>query len=117
MTAMIAARPAVVCNRVEAGHWEGDLIIGDANRSAIGTCVERTTRYVILVHLADTERAEAVRDGLAGAVAGLPESMRRTLTGDQGSEMALHRQTTMLTGMSIDFCDAHAPGSARRTRT
>lgn len=109
MTTMIGDRPAVVADRIEAGHWEGDLIIGEANRSAIGTLVERTSRFVILVRIADTRRAEAVRDGIAAAVNHLPAALRRSLTWDQGSEMALHHETSTLTGLTIYFCDPHAP--------
>jgi IS30 family transposase len=81
---MIDRRPADVADRRIAGHWEGDLITGSANRSAIGTVVERTTRYLLLLHLPDGHGAEQVRDALVDAVAVLPSRLRRSLTWDQG---------------------------------
>ena len=105
----ISARPMVVEGRGEGGHWEGDLIIGESNRSAIGTLVERQARFLILIHLPDAHSGEAIRDGIAEAVSTLPPALRRTLTWDQGKEMALHEQTRDLTGMGIYFCDAHSP--------
>jgi IS30 family transposase len=105
----ISARPAAVADRRQAGHWEGDLIMGESNRSAIGTLIERNARFLILIHLPDAHTGEAVRDGITSAVRGLPAALRRTLTWDQGSEMALHQQTTALTGMPVYFCDPHAP--------
>jgi IS30 family transposase len=83
---MIDRRPADVADRRIAGHWEGDLITGSANRSAIGTVVERTTRYLLLLHLPDGHGAEQVRDALVDAVAVLPSRLRRSLTWDQGVE-------------------------------
>ena len=77
-----------------AGHWEGDLIMGSANRSAIGTVVERTTRYPLLLHLPDGHGAEHVRDALLDAVAPLPARLRRSLTWDQGVEMSRHDEFT-----------------------
>ena len=105
----IRERPALVDERAQPGHWEGDLIMGEANRSAIGTLIERRARYLILFHLPETHTAEAIRDGISTAVGALPPALRRTLTWDQGKEMALHRQTSRLTGMRVYFCDAHAP--------
>lgn len=107
---MIADRPKAVDDRVQVGHWEGDCIMGRANRSAIGTLVERHTRFLILVHVpATTSRAEAIRDGVSTAFAGLPVNLRRTLTWDQGKELALHQQITEATGTQVFFCDAHSP--------
>ncbi len=106
---MIDARPAAVADRLEAGHWEGDLIMGKGNRSAIGTLIERQARFLILIHIPETHTAVSVRDGIAGAVTDLPPALRRTLTWDQGKEMALHQQTSALTGMGVYFCDAHSP--------
>jgi len=106
---MIDERPAEVDDRLEAGHWEGDLITGPSNRSAIGTLVERTTRFVLLVHLPDNHTAEATRTGVVAAMGGLPAGLRRTLTWDQGSEMAGHVQITAATGMSVYFCEPHSP--------
>ena len=105
----ISDRPAIVDGRSEGGHWEGDLIIGEANRSAIGTLVERQARFLILLHLPEAHSGEAIRDGITAAVGTLPRALRRTLTWDQGKEMALHEQTSELTGMGIYFCDAHSP--------
>ena len=107
---MIADRPAEVENRAEAGRWEGGCIMGPGNRSAIGTLVERRTRYLILVHVpTDRPRAEAIGDGITAALAGLPAWLRGTLTWDQGKELALDQQITEQTGTSVFFCDPHSP--------
>ena len=107
---MIRERPADVQDRVQAGHWEGDLIMGAGNRSAIGTLVERSTRFVILLWFPDAiATAEGVRQAIVGAFAGLPARLRQTLTWDQGKELVLHQQITASTGADIFFCDAHAP--------
>lgn len=105
----LAERPAEVENRAVPGHWEGDLIVGTSNRSAVATVVERTTRYVVLGHLPVERTAEAVRDSLIAACAGLPASLRRTLTWDQGAEMSEHRGITMATNMKVYFCDPASP--------
>ncbi len=84
--------------------------MGSGNRSAIGTLVERTTRFLILFHLpTGRPAAENIRDGIAGALGGLPPHLRRALTWDQGKEMALHQQITTNTGTRVYFCDAHSP--------
>ena len=106
---MIGDRPAVVVDRAEAGHWEGDLITGELNRSAIGTLVECTSRYVLLVHLPLRHTADATRDGVLDVMGKLPSSPRRSLTWDQGREMAGHLQITAATGMSVYFCEPHSP--------
>ncbi|WP_136643489.1 IS30 family transposase, partial [Subtercola vilae] len=106
---LISERPAEAADRAIPGHWEGDLIIGSASGSAIGTLVERTTRYVILVHLPHGHSAENVRDGLVTTIATLPTHLRRSLTWDQGTEMARHREVTLATDMAIYFCDPHSP--------
>ena len=102
-------RPAEVEDRAVAGHWEGDLITGRQNRSAIGTLVERTTRFVLLVHLPHDHTAESTLHGIVAAMAGLPADLRRSLTWDQGKEMAEHLQITMATAMKVYFCDPHSP--------
>jgi hypothetical protein len=105
---MIGDRPADV-DRAVPGHWEGDLITGAANRSAIGTLVERTTRYILLVHLPKTHTADATRDGVVTVMSNLPAELRRSLTWDQGKEMAGHLQITAATGMSVYFCEPRSP--------
>jgi len=107
---MIDERPAEVADRAQAGHWEGDLIMGAGNRSAIGTLVERTTRFLILLAFPDAVgSAEAVREAISTALERLPEGLRRTLTWDQGKELALHQQIATATAAGVFFCDAHSP--------
>ena len=106
---LISERPAEIEDRAVPGHWEGDLIIGKANRSAIGTLVERQTRYVLLVALPHGRTAEAVRTALAERILTLPAQLRRSLTWDRGKEMAEHVRFTVDTGVSVYFCDPHSP--------
>jgi transposase, IS30 family len=106
---MISERPPEIEDRAVPGHWEGDLITGTLNQSAIGTLVERTTRYVLLVHLSGDHTAETVRDGLVKTMATLPGHLRGSLTWDQGAEMASHRSFTMATDMPVYFCDPASP--------
>jgi len=122
---MISDRPAEIDDRAVPGHWEGDLILG-LGSSAIGTLVERTTRFTMLLHLprmaghgaAKTVKngpalaghgAEAVRDAIAGTISSLPAHLRRSLTWDQGAEMAQHAQLRIDTGLEIYFCDPQSP--------
>jgi IS30 family transposase len=108
-TIMISARPAEANDRAIPGHWEGDLIIGKDGRSAIGTLVERTTRYLLLLHLPTDHSAETVREAMLAAIRTLPQHLWRSLTWDQGSEMARHAEITLATGLDIYFCDPHSP--------
>ena len=105
----IAERPAEAEDRAVPGHWEGDLITGAENKSAIGVLVERTTGYTTLLHLPDNHGAVAVQEAIIAAMAGLPTTLRKTLTWDQGIEMANHAQIAAATGLAIYFCDPHSP--------
>jgi IS30 family transposase len=122
---MIIERPAEAADRAVPGHWEGDLIVG-LGSSAIGTLVERATRYTLLLHLPymDGYRrgarakngpalaghgAAAVRDAITRAIGKLPQALRKSLTWDQGAEMAQHTRLRIDTGLSVYFCDPHSP--------
>jgi IS30 family transposase len=121
---MISERPAQVEDRAVPGHWEGDLILG-LGSSAIGTLVERTTRFSMLLHLPRMtghgqprikngpalagHGAEAVRDAIAASITTLPDQLRQSLTWDQGAEMAQHAQLRIDVGLAIYFCDPHSP--------
>jgi IS30 family transposase len=106
---MIDQRPVEAADRGACGHWEGDLITGAANRSAIGTLVERSSRFVILLHLPGRHTAEAVRDAVIDAMGALPQQMRRSLAWDQGSEMAMHSEIARALDMPVYFCQKASP--------
>jgi IS30 family transposase len=105
----ISERPAEVADRAVPGHWEGDLLIGKNNASAIGVLVERTSRFVMLLALPDGYGADAVRDALIRQISTLPEQLWKTLTWDQGKEMAHHVELRVATGIDVFFCDPHSP--------
>jgi len=105
----IAERPAEANDRAVPGHWEGDLIIGKNNQSAIGTLVERTTGYTMLVHLPDGYKPEQVRDALTEKIQTIPEILRASLTWDQGIEMRDWQHVSVAADIDIYFCDPHAP--------
>jgi len=106
----ISQRPAEAADRAVPGHWEGDLIMGStASNSAIGTLVERATRFVMLLHLPQGHGADAVQEAMVQAMSRLPQTLRRTLTWDQGHEMTNHAQIAAATGLEIYFCDPHSP--------
>jgi IS30 family transposase len=106
---MISERPAEAAGRAVPGHWEGDLIMGTGNKPAIGTLVERSTRFVLLLHLPDGHGPGQVAAAMTQAMSGLPAALRRSLAWDQGSEMAGHAQIAVDAGLDIYFCDPHSP--------
>jgi IS30 family transposase len=106
---LISERPPEIEDRAVPGHWEGDLIVGKGGRSAIGVLVERSSRYVVLLHLPHGRSAEDVRAALTRQITKLPAELRRTLTWDQGKEMAEHVRFTTDTNMTVYFCDPHSP--------
>jgi len=105
---MISERPAEVADRAVPGHWEGDLLMGRNNRSQVGTLVERATRYVLLLQL-DDGRADTVAEAMKQAIRRLPAELVKTITWDQGAEMARHVEFTIDTGVQVYFCDPHSP--------
>lgn len=106
---LVSQRPAEAEDRAVPGHWEGDLIMGTGNRSAIGTLVERSSRYVILLHLPDGRSAEHVRDALIRHLEPMPKPLARSLTWDQGTEMSRHGEFTLATDVPVYFCDPASP--------
>ncbi len=106
---MISERPAEAADRAVPGHWEGDLLMGKSGRSAVGTLVERSTSYLLLLHLPDGREAEKVDAAIRRALTKLPGEFFRTITWDQGKEMAKHADFTIDTGIQVYFCDPHSP--------
>jgi IS30 family transposase len=106
---MISQRPAEADDRAVPGHWEGDLILGKDSKSAVGTLVERSTRFLLLLHLPQGRTARSVEQAMRLAVAALPDELIRTITWDQGKEMSLHARFTAATGIQVYFCDPHKP--------
>ena len=105
----ISQRPAEVADRAVPGHWEGDLILGPANRSAIGTLVERSTRFVILLHLPGRHDAPSVAEAMIAEMSKLPHHLRRSITWDRGSELAHYVDIQLQLQAPIYFCDPHSP--------
>ena len=106
---MLSERPAEADDRAVPGHWEGDLILGANNASAVGTLVERTTRLVLLLHLPGDHGARSVEDAMKKTIATLPRELARSITRDQGAEMANHKSFSVATGIPVYFCDPHSP--------
>jgi len=107
---MIADRPPEVEDRAVPGHWEGDLILGTREgHSQIGTSVERSSRFLMLVHLPIDRKAQTVRIAIARKIQELPQALTRSLTWDQGSEMGEHARFSIDTGIAVYFCDPHRP--------
>jgi len=105
----ISERPPEVADRAVPGHWEGDLIVGAEGASAIGTLVERTTRFTMLLHLPEDHGALAVQEAIVTKMVQLPSILRKTLTWDQGKEMANHIAIAEAAELDIYFCDPHSP--------
>lgn len=105
----ISQRPAEVADRAVPGHWEGDLILGVGGKSAVGTLVERTTRFVILLHLPGTHTADEVATAMIREMTKLPEHLRRSITWDRGTELADYRRIQVALDTKLFFCDPHSP--------
>jgi transposase, IS30 family len=106
---MISERPPEVADRAVPGHWEGDLIMGKNGLSAVGTLVERFTRYTMLLHLPEGKGAVEVDEAMRKTISRLPSEMVRTITWDQGKELSHHANFTIDTGIQVYFCDPHSP--------
>src|SRR5690606_5174081 len=106
--AAIPAHPLTTLFRSMPGHWEGDLIKGKANASSVGTLVERTSGYLMLVKMQDATATSAM-EGFSAALNRMPLAMRKSMTYDQDREMARHAEITQRTGVAIYFCDPHSP--------
>lgn len=106
---MISERPPEAADRAVPGHWEGDLLMGRDNKTAIGTLVERSTRFTMLVGLPVDHSAPSLREALARSITALPDALRRSVTWDQGPEMAEHVRFSVDTGVRVYFCDPHSP--------
>lgn len=106
---LISDRPAEIEDRAVPGHWEGDLIMGSRNQSQIGTLVERTTRYCMLVHLPGSKEADVVAEALTVTIKTLPSELAKSLTWDQGLEMAGHQKLTLATNIDVYFCNPRSP--------
>lgn len=107
--AKISERPAEVADRAVPGHWEGDLVLGKANQTALITLVERTSRFVLIRRLPDRHDGITVADALVEMITGLPEQLRRTVTWDRGTEMSEHATFTLATDAKVYFCDPYSP--------
>jgi IS30 family transposase len=105
----ISQRPAQANDRAVPGHWEGDLIMGRGNRTAIGTLVERSTRFCILLHLPNDHTADSVQKEVVRKMKKLPEHLKKSLAWDQGAELALHSRISKELNMKVFFCDPHSP--------
>jgi IS30 family transposase len=105
----ISERPAEAADRAVPGHWEGDLIIGRASKSAVATLAERASRFCLIIALPQGRTADKAADALAGRILTLPQALRRTLTWDRGTEMADHAAFTLASGIPVYFADPHAP--------
>jgi IS30 family transposase len=105
----ISQRPAEVADRAVPGHWEGDLILGTGNGSAVGTLVERSTRFTILLHLPGRHDAATVAEAMIREMQRLPEHLRRSITWDRGSELAAYERIQLELGTPVYFCDPHSP--------
>jgi IS30 family transposase len=105
----ISERPAEAEDRTVPGHWEGDLILGTGNASAVGTLVERSTRFTILLHLPGRHDADSVAEAMIREMSKLPEHLRRSITWDRGSELAAYKRIQLDLGVPVFFCDPHSP--------